>query len=67
MVLAWGILHLADDRQQVIKRINELLKPRTSDLCNGMPGREEVIDYFSVVRSDENRNISHHAQVLYRH
>ena len=27
MVLAWGILHLVDDRQQMIKRINELLKP----------------------------------------
>ena len=27
VVLAWGILHLIDDRQNVIKRINELLKP----------------------------------------
>jgi 2-polyprenyl-3-methyl-5-hydroxy-6-metoxy-1,4-benzoquinol methylase len=27
VVLAWGILHLVDDRQNVIKRINELLKP----------------------------------------
>lgn len=27
VVLAWGILHLVDDRLDVIKRINELLKP----------------------------------------
>ena len=27
VVLAWGILHLVDDRQEVIKRIYELLKP----------------------------------------
>jgi 2-polyprenyl-3-methyl-5-hydroxy-6-metoxy-1,4-benzoquinol methylase len=27
VVLAWGILHLVDDRQDVIKRIHELLKP----------------------------------------
>ena len=26
-VLAWGILHLVDDRNPVVKRINELLKP----------------------------------------
>ncbi len=26
-VLAWGILHLVDDRNLVVKRINELLKP----------------------------------------
>ena len=27
VVLAWGILHLVDDRPDVIKRINKLLKP----------------------------------------
>ena len=27
MVLAWGILHLVNDRQNVIKRANELLTP----------------------------------------
>jgi 2-polyprenyl-3-methyl-5-hydroxy-6-metoxy-1,4-benzoquinol methylase len=27
VVLAWGILHLVDDRPQVIQRIHELLKP----------------------------------------
>lgn len=27
VILAWGILHLVDDRQDVIKRIYELLKP----------------------------------------
>jgi 2-polyprenyl-3-methyl-5-hydroxy-6-metoxy-1,4-benzoquinol methylase len=27
VVLAWGILHLVDDRQHVIRRIQELLKP----------------------------------------
>ncbi|MBN1217337.1 MAG: class I SAM-dependent methyltransferase [Anaerolineae bacterium] len=27
VVLAWGILHLVDDRQNVINRINDLLKP----------------------------------------
>lgn len=27
VVLAWGILHLVDDRPDVLKRINELLKP----------------------------------------
>lgn len=27
VVLAWGILHLVDDRQDVIRRIHELLKP----------------------------------------
>jgi 2-polyprenyl-3-methyl-5-hydroxy-6-metoxy-1,4-benzoquinol methylase len=26
-ILAWGILHLVDDRKLVMKRINELLKP----------------------------------------
>ncbi len=26
-VLAWGILHLVDDREQVVNRIYELLKP----------------------------------------
>ena len=27
VVLAWGILHLVDDRKRVVKRIHELLQP----------------------------------------
>ena len=66
-VLAWGILHLVDDRKLVMKRINELLKPGgAARLRNRMHGREKDPDNVPVIPPDEDRNFSYFVTVFYR-